>query len=118
MHYNSAHLVGTSGGNANDLQESLNMMEKGLINPAIMITHIGGLDSAVDTIRNLPHIADGKKLIYTNISMKLTAITDLAEMESNCIDFPELADLIQKNNGIWSAKAEEFLLKSAEPINI
>jgi threonine dehydrogenase-like Zn-dependent dehydrogenase len=73
VHYNSTHIVGTSGGNTSDMIESLEMMEKGLIDPAAMITHIGGLDSVVDTTLNLPNIPGGKKLIYTNIKMDLTA---------------------------------------------
>lgn len=47
------------------------------INPAVMVTHISGLDSAVDTTLNLPKIPGGKKLIYTHLSMPLTALTDL-----------------------------------------
>ncbi len=69
MHYNSTHIVGTSGGNTDDMIESLEMMEKGLINPAAMITHIGGLDSVVETTLNLPNIPGGKKLVYTNINI-------------------------------------------------
>nr|PZN06625.1 MAG: L-sorbose 1-phosphate reductase [Caldicoprobacter oshimai] len=45
IHYASTHIVGTSGGNTDDMIEALQMMEKGLINPAAMITHIGGLNS-------------------------------------------------------------------------
>ena len=47
VHYNSTHIVGTSGGNTDDMIESLKMMENGLINPAAMITHIGGLNAVV-----------------------------------------------------------------------
>jgi len=56
VHYNSTHVVGTSGGNTDDMIESLKMMEKGLINPAAMITHVGGLNSVVETTLNLPKI--------------------------------------------------------------
>ena len=45
-------------------------MGEGKINPAVMITHVGGLDAVVDTTLNLPRIPGGKKLIYTNISMR------------------------------------------------
>ncbi|MDF2929226.1 MAG: yggP, partial [Anaerospora sp.] len=43
VHYNSAHVMGTTGGNTNDMIESLRLTEKNLINPAVMVTHIGGL---------------------------------------------------------------------------
>ena len=71
VHYSFTHIVGTSGGNTDDMRESLKLMEEGRINPAVMITHIGGLDAVVDTTLNLPQIPGGKKLIYTNISMPL-----------------------------------------------
>jgi len=60
VHYASTHLVGTSGGNTNDMIESLQMVEKNLINPAAIITHIGGLNSVVNTTLNLPKIPGGK----------------------------------------------------------
>ena len=56
-------------------------MSEGIINPAAMITHIGGLNSVVDTILNLPEIPGGKKLIYTNINLELTALTELRKKE-------------------------------------
>ncbi len=42
VHYASTHVVGTSGGNTQDMIESIEMMNKGLLNTASMITHIGG----------------------------------------------------------------------------
>ena len=79
VHYNAKHLVGTSGGNTEDLKICLDMMAKGLINPASMVTHIGGLNSVADTVLNLPDIPGGKKLVYTKIDMELTAINDFRE---------------------------------------
>ena len=45
-----------------------------------MITHIGGLNSVAETTINLPNIPGGKKLVYTNIDMELTAIKDFREL--------------------------------------
>jgi threonine dehydrogenase-like Zn-dependent dehydrogenase len=67
VHYAFTHIIGTSGGNTDDMRESLRLIREGRINPAVMITHIGGLDAVVDTTLNLPQIPGGKKLIYTNI---------------------------------------------------
>lgn len=116
VHYNAAHLVGTSGGNTNDMIESLEMMSDGRINPASMITHIGGLDSVVDTTLNLPKIPGGKKLIYTNISMELTAISDFREKGRSNPVLAELADIVEANNGLWCLEAEKYLLDHAEGI--
>jgi len=106
-HYASTHIVGTTGGNTADMVESIQMMERGLIDPAAMITHIGGLDAAADTTLRLPELPGGKKLIYTGVSMPLTAIADFEG---------PLQEIIQANNGLWCAKAEEYLLKNAKGI--
>lgn len=117
VHYNSAHLVGTSGGNTQDMLESLEMMGNGSINPASMITHIGGLDSAAETTLNLPKIPGGKKLIYTNIDMELTAIEDFQAKGENDPLFAKLHRIVYNNNGLWCTEAEKFLLSSKAAIN-
>ena len=111
VHYASTHIVGTSGGNTDDMREALSMMEKGLINPSAMITHVGGLDSVIDTTLNLPNIPGGKKLVYPHISMPLTAIDEL----KNSADpiYQALGEIVEKNNGLWCREAEEYLLKSS-----
>ena len=76
VHYNSTHIMGTTGGNTEDMIECLELTAAGRINPAVMITHIGGLDAAADTILRLPEIPGGKKLIYNHLTMPLTALTD------------------------------------------
>lgn len=116
VHYGSTHVVGTSGGNKDDMIESLEMMAKGSIDPSSMITHIGGLDCVVETTLNLPKIPGGKKLIYTNIRMPLTAISDFAELGKKNSLYAELAQIVDKNNGLWSGDAEKYLLASAEAI--
>ncbi len=42
-HYTSTHLMGTTGGNNDDLKEALALSAAGRIRPAVMITHVGGL---------------------------------------------------------------------------
>ena len=45
VHYNSTHVMGTTGGNTADMIESLELTAAKRINPAVMVTHIGGLDA-------------------------------------------------------------------------
>ena len=116
VHYAFTHIVGTSGGNTEDMRESLKMMSEGKINPAIMITHVGGLDAVVDTTLNLPQIPGGKKLIYTNISMPLVSLYKLGELGKKDKFFADLHDIVAKNDYIWSLEAEKYLLKHAKPI--
>lgn len=110
VHYLSTHLVGTSGGNTADMLESLSMMAKGEINPSSMITHIGGLNCVPETTKNLPSIPGGKKLIYTNIDLPLTAIDDFARLGETDPFFARLAEICEKNHGLWCAEAEAYLL--------
>lgn len=88
LHYNAHHVACNSGGNTDDMRESLALTAAGRIDPSAMITHVGGLDAVIDTTLNLPSIPGGKKLIYTHLSMPLTAI-----------------------DGIWNTEREERLLR-------
>ena len=110
VHYSSTHIVGTSGGNTDDMREALKLMETGRINPAAMITHVGGLNAVIDTTLNLPNIKGGKKLIYTNIDLPLTAIADFAEKGKTNPLFAELDKIVKANNNLWCTEAEKYLL--------
>ncbi len=92
------------------MREALEMMGKGLINPSVMVTHIGGLESAVETTLNLPNIPGGKKLIYPHIDMELTAITDFEAKGADDRLFSTLAEIVRDHGGLWSSEAEEVLL--------
>ena len=112
VHYAGTHIVGTSGGNTEDMKESLDMMSRGLLDPAILVTHIGGLNCVPETTLNLPHIPGGKKLIYTHINMPLTAIADFGELGKTDPLFKKLHEICSKNNGLWCAEAEKVLLEA------
>ena len=111
VHYNATHIVGTSGGNTADMLESLTMMSEGNLNPSMMISHVGGIDAVIDTTMNLPDIRAGKILIYTNINMPRTAISDFAELGEIDAGYVKLAEIIQNNNGLWCYEAEKCLLE-------
>jgi len=110
VHYASTHIVGTSGGNTSDMAECLEMMGKGRLNPAILVTHIGGLNAVPEATLNLPNIPGGKKLIYTGIDLPLTAIADFEAMGKTDPLFARLHELCKQNNGLWNYKAEHVLL--------
>jgi len=116
VHYAQHHVVGSSGGNTDDMRDALDLMGKGLLNPAVMITHVGGLDSAADTILRLPDIPGGKKLMYTQVAMPLTALTDFAELGKSDPFFAELAKITDAHKGLWSVEAETHLLSNAAKI--
>ena len=113
VHYASTHIVGTSGGNTADMIESLELMSQGRLNPAVMVTHIGGLNAVIDTTLNLPKIPGGKKLIYNNINLELTAIADFEEKGKTDPLFAGLAEIMKRSNNLWCAEAEKYLLEHA-----
>jgi len=115
VHYAYTHIVGTSGGNNDDMVEALEIMSKGL-DPAGLITHVGGLNSVIDTTLNLPDIPGGKKLIYTHKDMPLTAIADFEELGKDDPFYAELAKLVAKTKGLWNVEAEAYLLQHAPSI--
>ncbi len=114
VHYAATHVVGTSGGNTDDMVESLKMMEQGLLNPSTMITHVGGLNAVVKTTLNLPNIPGGKKLVYNHVRMPLVALEDLHDMPGDI--YQGLAKIVASHNGIWSPEAERYLLANAPRI--
>lgn len=116
VHYNATHVVGTSGGNTDDLKEALQLMAEHVINPSSMITHVGGLDSVVETTLNLPNIPGGKKLVYNNISMPMTALTDFEELGKENPMFKELDAIVKAHNNLWSLEAETYLLEHSKAI--
>ena len=116
VHYASTHIVGTSGGNTADMIEAISMMEQGLLNPAAMITHVGGLNSVIETTLNLPKIPGGKKLVYTNKDMPMVALADFAELGKTDKFYADLDAIVKAHNGLWCREAEEYVLANAKNI--
>lgn len=114
VHYARHHVVGTSGSTVEDMKDIVRLISEKRIKPAVMITHIGGIDVAIDTTLRLPKIAGGKKLIYTHINMPLTAIADFKELGEHDTRFATLAQIIENNGGLWNAEAELYLLQNWE----
>ena len=110
VHYASTHVTGTSGGTVRDLEIALELMAQNRIHPEVMITHIGGLDAAIETTMNLPSIPGGKKIIYPGIRLPLTAVDDFSKKTEDPL-FAKLAVCCEKNGGLWNKEAEDILLK-------
>ena len=110
VHYAQHHVAGTSGSTTEDMRDIIRLIGEKRIDPAVMITHIGGIDAAIDTTVNLPQIPGGKKLIYTHIDLPLTAIEDFEELGKSDARFAQLDKLCKANNNLWCAEAEKYLL--------
>ena len=116
IHYLEKHIIGTTGGTVDDMREALDLMENNMIRPELLVSHIGGLDAAAEATLHLPDLPGGKKLIYTGISLPLTPLDMLEKLSGKSKLYSGLAKIISRNNGLWSAGAEEFLLANAEKI--
>ena len=114
VHYNAKHIIGSASSGVIDMKEVIEMARSGRLRPEVMVTHVGGLNCVVDTISNLPSVPGGKKLIYTNIDMELTAIEDFSKKSDPLSQ--GLAKICAKNNLLWSGEAEAYLLKHGNPI--
>lgn len=107
VHYSSAHILGTTGGNVDDMKEALACMARGM-DPAGLVTHVGGLDAVIDTTLRLPSIPGGKKLIYPHVRMPLMAISDFGKVGLPAYD--ALDRICRRHGGLWSVEAEAWLL--------
>ncbi|MBP3853017.1 MAG: zinc-binding dehydrogenase, partial [Erysipelotrichaceae bacterium] len=111
VHYNTTHYVGTSGGTKEDMKQALELFADDQIDPAVMVSHIGGLDAVIETTKQLPALPGAKKLIYPHIQMPLTAIEDLKTLAQDNALFAALAQSVQEHNGLWNEQAERILLE-------
>ena len=111
FHYSPTHIIGTAGGTTEDLKGSIRLAAEGKIRPAVMVTHVGGLNSIVDTTQNLPHLPGGKKLTYTQFDMPLTAIEDFREKGRSDPLLSRLADCCDAHGGLWNSEAENILFR-------
>lgn len=110
IHYSFTHYVGTSGGNINDMKKAVKAVENGSVTVANIVTHILGLDSLAETTQNQPQIGGGKKLVYTQKQFDRMALSEVNQFDEG------LASIITENNGIWSKKAEDYILENYREI--
>lgn len=111
VHYTSTHIIGTTGGNTADLIEANELAAQGAIEPAVMVTHVGGIDSIAQATMELPDIPGGKKLTYTQFNMPLTALDDFARLGETDPLFKRLDESCKAHRGLWNAEGERILFE-------
>ncbi|MBR2376699.1 MAG: zinc-binding dehydrogenase [Clostridia bacterium] len=112
VHYAQHHVAGTSGSTLEDIRDIVTLIGEKRINPSVMVTHIGGIDSAIETTVNLPKIKGGKKLIYTHKNLPLTAIEDFEKLGKIDNRFKILDKIVKENGGLWCEEAEKYFLEN------
>lgn len=109
-HYSGTHILGSTGGNTDDLKEALGLFASRRLRPAVMVSHICGIDSVAQTTATLPSIHAGKILSYTHIDLPLTAIEDFERLGKTDPLFAKLQESCLSHNGLWNGEAERILL--------
>lgn len=112
VHYAQHHVTGTSGSTPEDMKDIVRLIGENRLDPSVMITHIGGIDAAIDTTINLPNIPGGKKLIYTHINLPLTPLSDFEKLGKTDARFKVLSEIVKANNDLWCTEAERYLLSN------
>ena len=115
IHYNSTHFVGTSGGNTEDMKQSIELIESKTVNVAKIATHILGLDHAVETTKVLPELEGSKKIVYTHKKFPLTEV-DKFDENSDDKYIRELKSIVERNGNLWSGEAERYFIQNAPEI--
>ncbi len=118
VHYMMHHVVANSGGDVKDMSDSVAWIGKGYLHPEVMITHVGGLDSALGATLDMLKVPGGKRLVYTHVKMPMTAIADFAEKGKSDPFYSELDKICSANHGLWCKEAEAYLLANAPKIEI
>lgn len=106
VHYNFTHIVGTSGGNTDDMRSAVKLIETGMVDVAKIVSHIMGINQACDITKIQDTIPGGKKLVYTHKNFDLKKLTSLTDAPEDIT----LKKILDKHHGIWSKEAEDFVL--------
>lgn len=110
VHYDGIHVVGTAGSIPEDTVETIKLIEDKKINPGAIVSHILGLNAVIDTLYAMERPNGAKKVCYNEIDIPLIAIDDLEELGKDNELYAELARIVKRNDGLWCAEAEEYLL--------
>jgi len=116
VHYDGIHVVGTAGSIPSDMTDVIELIEKDLINPGAMVSHILGLGAVIDTIMAMSIPNGAKKVCYTGLDLPLIAVDELEILGKENPLYAELAKIVNKNGGLWCAEAEKYLLLNAPKI--
>jgi hypothetical protein len=116
VHYDGIHVVGTAGSIPSDMTDVIELIEKDLINPGAMVSHILGLGAVIDTVMAMSSPNGAKKVCYTGLDLPLVAVDDLEELGKDNELYRKLAEIVKKNGGLWCAEAEKHLLENAPRI--
>lgn len=113
VHYDGIHLVGTAGSIPEDTVDVINLIERGAINPGVMVSHVLGLGAVPEAIFDMEHPSGSKKICYNELDIPMVALSDFEELGKTDPMWARLDEIVKANNGLWCAEAEEYLVANA-----
>lgn len=113
IHYDGIHVVGTAGSIPEDTADTIKLIETGIIDPSIVVSHILGINAYADAIFDMEHPSGMKKVCYTHLNLPMVAVEDFGKMGETDPLFAKLDQIVKENGGLWCAEAEEYLLANA-----
>ena len=116
VHYDGIHVVGTAGSIPSDMVDVLDLVKDNKINAGAVVSHILGLNALKETLFAFEKPNGCKKICYNELDIPLIAIADLKELGKTNKLYKTLAEIVEKNNGLWCVEAENYLLENAPKI--
>ncbi len=113
VHYEGIHLVGTAGSIPSDMNEIIDLIERRVINPGVMVSHILGLGSVPEAIFGMEKPSGSKRICYNELDIPMVALTDFAELGKTDPMWKTLDEIVKRNGGLWCTEAEQYLLAHA-----
>lgn len=110
VHYDGIHVVGTAGSIPEDMTDIIRLIEEETIRPGALVSHILGLNAAKETLFAMEKPSGAKKVCYNELDLPLIAIADLPELGRTNELYRVLAEIVERNGGVWCAEAESYLL--------
>ncbi len=113
IHYDGIHIVGTAGSIPQDTVETIDLIAANKLTPGAIVSHILGPRALPETIFAMEKPNGAKKVCYNHLDIPLIAIADLHELGKTDRLYKALAEIVDRNGGIWCVEAENYLLANA-----
>lgn len=110
VHYDGIHVVGTAGSIPEDTVDTIKLIEQDAVNPGAIVSHILGLNAVEEAIYAMEKPNGAKKVCYCHLNMPMVAVDDLKELGKDNALYAALAEIVERNGGLWCAEAENYLL--------
>ena len=94
------------------MKDAIKCIEDKVVDLAKIATHVMGLNDVCESIKQLPTLPGGKKIVYSQKNYPITDVTQFGEGEME----QKLKSIVNKNNGLWCAEAENVFLEMCEDI--